>query len=125
MTETYIKKTAKQIDEHGLTDYLARVGMQYDFSEREQAIISEGVIQILEGRGLTLDAPFEKLGIAGCYHLMRILGFAFTAQVLLDYRDDYFYDKLHFEHTQQSWMRVTIYNKVAVTDASKIRPAAR
>ena len=79
----------------------------------ELALLTSGCEQIADDRGLTIENPFEGLGIKGFYSLMRMFHFRSIQQEANFTDDDFIIDKITFQHRVTGKMQqIILFNKV-------------
>ena len=79
----------------------------------ELALLTSGCEQIADNRGLTIENPFEGLGIKGFYSLMRMFHFRSIQQEANFTDDDFIIDKITFQHRVTGEMQqIVLFNKV-------------
>ncbi|MDA9335244.1 hypothetical protein N9Q89_03715 [Flavobacteriaceae bacterium] len=68
------------------------------FSSQDLKNITIGCEQILEGKGLRTDFPFEGIGVRGCHKLFELFHFKFVNQRAHSSNKGGFKDEMTFEH---------------------------
>lgn len=77
------------------------------------AMLISGCEQIRDQRGLTMEQPFEGLGIGGFYQLMRMFHFKPVRQEISLISKDCIIDRIIFEHqVTGEKQRIELFNKV-------------
>ena len=77
----------------------------------EIEILKAGCQQIMENHGLTLEDPFENLGIPGFHDLLRMFHFEFTGQLIVAVTNEYIFDKMIMQHVVDG-RTIILFNKV-------------
>ena len=84
-----------------------------ELTPETEAMLTFGCEQIRDRKGLTIEQPFEGLGIGGFYQLMRMFHFKFVRQEIGLIGEDFIIDKILFEHqVTGDKQRIELFNKV-------------
>lgn len=77
--------------------------------------VVRGCEQILDGKGLTQDRPFEGLSVGGCHALMATLHFEVAGR-RSKHLDREVVDELQWRHRVDSSITGVLYNRVSYDD---------
>lgn len=97
----YIFSKAKLFLKIGPRDYLAKDFFEIDVTDLDEEdfeILKNGCEQILKGKGLTVDNPFENLGVLGFAKLFEIFHFSSSKIETLKPEPMKFLDVMSVEH---------------------------
>ncbi len=113
---TYIQVKAKRFLDVGYMEYTKDDFFHQpgeNLTTGELSLLTSGCEQIADDRGLTIENPFEGLGIKGFYSLMRMFHFRSIQQEANFTDDDFIIDKITFQHRVTGEMQqIVLFNKV-------------
>jgi len=81
---------------------------ELDFDE--QLNIRKACIQMVQGKGLSIERPFMDLGISGFNLFLRFMGYSPVIQYLVKSTKDGIYDKIEFRN--KSGKEIVLFNFV-------------
>ena len=112
----YIQVKAKHFLDVGYMEYTKDDAFHQpgqNLTTGELFLLTSGCEQIADDRGLTIENPFEGLGIKGFYSLMRMFHFRSIQQEANFTDDDFIIDKITFQHRVTGEMlQIVLFNKV-------------